>query len=221
MRKGFADTTFMPRKRFQFTTEFKYHVSARCLNKDWFEMPLSEVWEICSEYLYFCNHAFGLQISSFVLMNNHFHMLVQTPDAPLSEIINYFMREVSKAISRQTGRINQTFGGPYYWSILKTNIYQLHAYKYVYRNPVHAGLIEKVEDYKFSTLGSLLGREPLIIPVTEDKILFPNPEKTLNWLNTEYGQKDFEAIKFAIRRKEFRFGTNKDRAPNPLEAQVI
>jgi REP element-mobilizing transposase RayT len=195
----------MPRKKRENSNIYPFHVSARCINKEWFRIPIEEVWLIFNNYLYLAKHAYNLDILNFVLMNNHFHMLLRTPESNLSQAMNYFMREVSKEITRTCGRINQTFGAPYHSSLIKTNHYYLHAYKYVYRNPVEAGLCANVEDYKYSTLNGLLGLSPLIIPVSEDETLFSSVEQTLAWLNTTYDGDNKNKIKKALKRTEFSF----------------
>ena len=208
----------MPRKKRENSHIYPYHVNARCINKDWFKIPIEDVWTIFNNYLYLVKHAYNLDIFNFVLMNNHFHMLLKTPEGNLSQAMNYFMREVSREITRSCGRINQTFGAPYHSSLIKTNHYYLHAYKYVYRNPVEAGLCHLVQDYKYSTLSGLLGQSPLIIPVSEDETLFSGVEQTLVWLNSEYTDDNKNKIKKALTRTEFTFDKNgNDRKPDELE----
>ncbi len=208
----------MPRKKYQPSEFIPYHITARCINKQWFDLPLNHVWEILSEYLFFIHHAFGFRIHSFVLMNNHFHLIASTPHANLSEVMNYFMRESSKQIGLASGRINQIYGGPYFWSQLKSNIYYGHAYKYVYRNPVEGGLSLKVEDYPYSTLHALVGKTKTIIPLVEDTLLFPNAEDQLKWLNENYKSLDFKSdVKNALRKREFHFAKDKYRNPHILE----
>jgi len=211
----------MPRKRFLASKIWPYHVTARCINREWFNLPIEQVWNIFSMHLHFVHHAFGLRIHSFVLMNNHFHMIVSTPKENLAEVMNYFMREVSKNMARVSGRINQTFGGPYYWSLLQSPHYYLYAYKYVYRNPVEAGLIGKVEDYPYSTLFGLKGSTHLMIPVEHDDTLFNDPDRILTWLNNSYPIQAKEDIRNALGKKEFKFGLDKDRKPHILEAILV
>ena len=127
-----------------------------------------------------------IEICAWVLMNNHFHLLVSTPDANLDRAMNYLMRETSRVIGWRAGRINQVYGGPYNWSVLMSQHYYLNAYKYVYRNPVEAGLATAVENYKFSTLPGLLGAQLLVIPVEDDEILFSDANQKLAWLNESY-----------------------------------
>jgi REP element-mobilizing transposase RayT len=107
---------------------------------------MEEVWTVMTEQLHFAHHAFNLRIRSFVLMSNHFHMLVSTPDSNLPQAMAFFMRETSREIIRRAGRINQAWGGPYSGSMLTQNSYFLNAYKYVYRNPVKAGLCRQCEE---------------------------------------------------------------------------
>jgi putative transposase len=212
----------MPRKKFIASQEFPYHVSARCINKEWFALPMGEVWSVFSDYLFFIHHAFGVQIHSFVLMNNHFHMIVRTPLMNLDSAMNYFMRETSRIIGNRSGRINQVYGGPYHWSLIKSPIYFLHAYKYVYRNPIEAGLINNVEEYKYSTLRVLLGCQHSIIPIENDETLFPDFIEQLKWLNYAYPSEEVRAdIRSALRKKEFQFAKDKRGMPHFLDNLIV
>ncbi len=212
----------MPRKKFLASNDLPYHVTARCLNKEWFALPLELLWELFSDYLFFTHHAFQVRIHSFVLMPNHIHMIVRTPEMNLDKAMNYFMRETSRAIGRQSGRINQVYGGPYYWSLMRSPNYFLHAYKYVYRNPIEANISTKAELYKFSTLPALLGQARTIIPMVHDETLFDGLTDQLNWLNTSYPSPEVRAdIKNALRRKEFQFAKDKRGNPHRLELEMV
>jgi REP element-mobilizing transposase RayT len=208
----------MPRKKYQPSADIPYHITARCINKEWFQIPLPDVWDIFSEYLFFINRAFNVKVHSFVLMNNHFHLILSTPNANLSEAMNYFMRETSRQFGYASGRINQIYGGPYFWSQLRSEIYYGHAYKYVYRNPVEAGLCLNVEDYPFSTLYALLGKSKTIIPISEDVLFFSDIESQILWLNEAYKSESYKKeIKNALRKRQFHFGKDRDRNASALE----
>lgn len=212
----------MPRKRFLASNDFPYHVTARCLNKEWFALPHEILWEIFSDYLYFIHHAFQVRIHSFVLMPNHIHMIIRTPDMNLDKAMNYFMRETSRVIGFRSGRINQVYGGPYYWSLMRSPNYFLHAYKYVYRNPIEAALAPRVETYKFSTLPALLGQARTIIPVVNDETLFDGLEDQLKWLNSAYPSDEVRIdIKNALRKKEFHFAKDGHGKPHRLELELV
>lgn len=212
----------MPRKNFIPQSEFPYHVTARCINKEWFKIPLDEVWDICSIYLCFIRFAFNVRIINFVLMSNHFHMLISTPEANLDKVMNYFMRETSRAIGKRAGRINQVYGGPYGWSMINTPIYFLHAYKYVYRNPTEVGLAEFVEDYRYSTINQLLGFTHGIIPLEFDETLFSDVRQCLSWLNTPYPSEEMkDQVRKALKKHQFGFAKDTSGNPSELEMKLI
>ncbi len=199
----------MPRKIVPQSSLHPYHISARCLNRAWFDIPIEKVWSIYENYLHFIHHAFNIEIFSFVLMSNHFHLLARAPDNNLSAAMTYFMRETSREIARCAGRINQTYGTRFSRTLISTHHHYLCAYKYVYRNPIEAGICSKVEDYPYSSLGSLIGMNKSIIPHAEDLTLFSDFEGTLKWLNTPSGKENREAVRRALKRNVFEFAKDK------------
>jgi REP element-mobilizing transposase RayT len=199
----------MPRKKIILQSDFPYHITARCINKDWFRLDIGTVWSIFGDYLSMLKYEFRFEIISFVLMNNHYHLLTKTPEMNLSAGMNYFMREVSKEISFQSNRINQTFGGPYHWCLIDSLNYFYNTYKYTYRNPVEAGLSDSCESYPYSSLSNILGFQKMRFPISQDTLLFnPNFQiGILNWLNTP-NPKVHEEISHALKKPIFRYRKN-------------
>jgi REP element-mobilizing transposase RayT len=210
----------MPRKQLIRSSEHPYHISARCINRDWFRVPLPEVWSIFEDYLFFVSRAYELRIHSFVLMSNHFHMLASTPQSNLDESMNYLLREVSRHITWQSDRMNQTFGGPYHWTLIETDHYYRHAYKYVYRNPVEAGICKDVLEYPYSTLAGRLGFQRLIFPVAEDPLLENDVESSLQWLNAAYKDDHKKVVWAALNKSRFQLRKNlNDKKGHELETR--
>lgn len=212
----------MPRKLFIQNPERPYNVTARCINKDWFSMPMNEVWEIMQEQLYFIHIAYGVKIHSFVLMSNHFHLIISAPEGNLSLAMGRFMRETSRLITKSANRLNQTYGSRFHRSMLGSYHNFLNVYKYNYYNPVKAGICERVELYPYSTLGGLIGLKHLLIPVTEDTLLFENgyPDKILDWLNRTPKTEHLEYMRRALRKNVFEL-PHIDSRVNPLEFDLL
>lgn len=192
----------MPRKNCKHDPSIPYHISARSINREWF-LSIGEVWSVMEDYLCFLTHAFNVKIYAFVLMNNHYHLIANFPDNNMSQAMLYFMRETSKRISKTADRINQTYGSRYFKSGLKTYHYYLHAYKYIYRNPIDARLELFVQNYRYSTLNGLLGLSHLYIPIIEDSLLFDHINETLNWLNQKPKLDHKAAIQKALKKPFF------------------
>ncbi len=213
----------MARRILDFDPTVPYHVSSRCINKEWFGLPMPAVWKIATDHLFFVKHAYQLKIYSFVLMSNHFHLIVQAPENNLSEAMAYFLREMSKDLTKSSGRLNQTWGGRFFRSRLGSYHYFMQAYKYVYQNPIRAGLCSSVETYPFSTLGALFGQTPLEIPLEYDAVLFENDfSEALKWLNRRPAPEDLQALRKALMKTDFKLcKCPKKKSPNPLEFRLL
>ena len=193
----------MPRKKIIPNSQNYYHITARCINREWFNIPMDDVWEITCNYLFFLSKAFHTEIYSYILMKNHFHALMRFPENNMADAMEYFMRECSRCFGKKAGRINQIWGGPYYKSEITDERYFLTAYKYLYRNAVAVGAVDRVEQYQYSTLKGLLGFKKLYVPLVEDFILFEDPSDTLKWLNNDFEEEQKKAIRNGLKRSQF------------------
>lgn len=202
----------MARAKVIFQSEFPYNISARCINKEWFNLPLVDVWKIFCEELTRTSQEKNLRIHSFVLMSNHFHLIASTPEANISQCMHQFMTRSSRKLTRSGNRINETYAGRHYKCILQHPNYYLNAYKYNYRNPVSAGVCVRVEEYPFSTLSGKLSLSKLLVPLCEDTTLKSDPKGTLEWLNTAPSLEREEAIRFGMKHQYFK--SKKDRITN-------
>jgi REP element-mobilizing transposase RayT len=214
----FASQTFMPRPLFINHTDLPYHITARCINRDWFSLDKDFVWDVMTRHLYFLHIGFNIKIHAFVLMSNHFHMIARSPDANLSAAMRYFMLETSRELTFASDRINMTYGGRFHRSLLSNQHHYHHAYKYLYRNPVMAGMCTRVEDYKYSSLPGLLGERWLDVPIAEDhnwESLYSRAE-TLLWLNKSPHEEAIEAVRRALKKPTFTLPKVDSRA-SPLE----
>ncbi len=136
--------------RMALDPNYPYSLGARCINKDWFGMPMDDVRKIMEENLHFCAHAFEIKIYLFVLMSNHYHLIAEAPLGNLSACMQYLQASTSRQITKSAGRINHTWRAKFFRTLMGSHHYYLNAYKYFYRNPVAAGICNRVEDYRYS-----------------------------------------------------------------------
>ncbi len=194
----------MPRAKLILQSEFPYNISARCINREWFNIPMDEVWDIFCEVLDETIKKHNLVVHSFILMNNHFHLIASTPDANVDVCMHYFMFWTSRRLTKKGNRINQTYAGRHYKTILQQPSYYLNAYKYNYRNPVSAGICKLVEEYKYSTFQHVLSKVPLKFKLIADTTFDSDPTGTLAWLNTEPDAKKLEAVRWGLKHQYFK-----------------
>jgi REP element-mobilizing transposase RayT len=189
---------------------FPFHVTARSNNKDWFSIPLDRCWRIFQQHLVEVSNRYQIEIHAFVLMSNHFHLLVSTPGKNLGQAMRYLMTESSRDIARAAGRINHVFGGRYKWSWLINEQSIAYVYKYIARNPVRAGVTSRVELYPFSSF-NMTDNSMCGIPICErlDWDFLPKDfTSRINWLNSPSIREEL-LIKQALRRAKFTFSSDK------------
>ncbi len=195
---------FMPRAKAISQSVFPYNISARCINKEWFHLPMEQVWDIFCEELNRSVKHYELLVHSFVLMSNHFHLIASTPRANISQCMHQLMHRSSRRLTKEGNRINATFAGRHYKCILQHNNNFLNAYKYNYQNPVRAGVCARVEDYPFSTLNALAKAQRCPIPIAEDTIFLSDPVGTLAWLNSMPDPQKLEGVRFGLKHQFFK-----------------
>ncbi len=193
----------MARHKTILQSDYPYNIGARCINKEWFQLPMTLVWEIFCEELNRTISEYNLSVHSFVLMSNHYHLIASTPDANISQCMHQFMARTSKRLTKEGNRINETFAGRHYKCILNNYNYYLNAYKYNYRNPVTAGACIYVEEYPFSSIYGLVNPKKALLKICNDPLFQENKTHTLKWLNTEPDPLKLEAVQHGLRKQFF------------------
>lgn len=202
----------MPKTPLIYTDQFPYHVMARSNNKEWFYLPQEEVWGIFVELLFKIIKDLGCQIHAFVLMNNHYHMILSTNEQNnLGVVMQYLQKSVSRTINSKSGRINHVFGGPYKGCLVTKETYYAHALKYVYRNPVEAKICDRVEQYPFSSIYK--NKDNLALTEKPkwglDHLIPKDQNEFLDWLNQGYSKDSIQLISKAISKTKFRIPARK------------
>lgn len=214
----------MPRKPIQRSNENYYHITARSNNREFFYLPILNVWEIMTDKLAKLQSAFAIKIAGFVLMDNHFHLLVLTPNEGIDRIMYFFMKDVTREIQKYTGRINKIFGGRYKGSVITNDSYLANVYKYIYRNPVAAAITDKAEDYPYSTLFFKTHKHSKN-PFELEKInlthaLFEYEDlDELMWINQRFDESESTSIRCGLQKSIFVY--EKDRETHRPIVPVI
>lgn len=141
----------MPRKNLIKTSEYYYHVTTRANHKHWFALPLEQVWTISIKSFNKALTHHPAIVSQYVLMANHYHLLIKTPNADIDKFMYWFNKTFSDLMRAATGTENRMFGSNYKWSLITTERYFYNVFRYIYQNPIRAGIVNKCEIYPYST----------------------------------------------------------------------
>ena len=160
-----------------------------------------QVWELCQKCLREANDKHRVEIISFVLMSNHYHLIIRTPEANLDLFMYEFNKRLACNLKDSTDNINHLLGGRYKWCLIQAQNYFGNCYRYVYQNPRRALVVERCENYEYSTLFYLVYNKQFRVPLFDQ--MEPKDQLVLNWLNAQIDEDEFSLIKKGLRKSEF------------------
>ncbi len=97
---------------------------------------------------------------AWCLMDNHYHLLVQTPDGNLSRGMRQLNGVYTQASNRRHGRVGHLFQGRFKAILVDGDAYLLELTRYVVLNPVRAGMVNNPADWPWSSYRASAGLEP-------------------------------------------------------------
>jgi putative transposase len=123
---------------------------------------------------------FDLRVHAYVLMSNHFHLAVETPEPTLGEGMHWLQSTMATRFNRLRTESGHLFQGRYKGLLIENIAALARVVDYIHLNPVRAKLIppEQVSSYGWSSLSALL------------KGPRPDRLKAEDWLNARGGWAD-------------------------------
>ena len=103
------------------------------------------------EYVSSAREKFNLDIFAFVLMSNHYHILLRTNEANLSRTMQWIQTAYSVYYNRNHKRSGHLFQGRYKSVLVENESYWHILSLYIHLNPIRAGMVEKLSKYKWSS----------------------------------------------------------------------
>ena len=94
---------------------------------------------------------YDFDIFAYVLMDNHYHLLVRSRLANLKKAMQWFGTTYTQRFNRRHYRSGHLFQGRYKSLIVQNDAYLLQLSYYIHRNPVRAGIVKRLADYRWSS----------------------------------------------------------------------
>lgn len=91
------------------------------------------------------------KIYGFVLMDNHYHLILRTLQEPLQSIMHRINYKYSRYFNIKYERKGHVFGGRYKAFPVEDEKYLLTLLRYIHLNPVRAGICQNVEQHHWSS----------------------------------------------------------------------
>lgn len=97
--------------------------------------------------------------ATYCLMDNHFHILLSTPEANISRAMQRLNGRYAQAFNKKYQLTGHLFQGRFYSSLVETEVHFLTIARYIELNPVTADLVGSPESWKWSGYRGLVGIE--------------------------------------------------------------
>ena len=100
---------------------------------------------------------FDLRLHAYVLMDNHYHLLIETRRVGLNRALRYLNGVYTQAFNRRHKRVGHLFQGRYKAILVEKESYLLELSRYIHLNPWRVKESNDAVKYAWSSLGSYVG----------------------------------------------------------------
>lgn len=129
------------------------------------------------------NRKFNWLCHAYCLMNNHYHLIIETPDGNLSKGMRQLNGVYTQAYNRMYQRAGHVFQGRYKAILIEKESHLLEVCRYVVLNPVRARTAKHPGEWTWSSYRATVGKRKL------------HPCLTTDWVLGQFGAKQKEAEK--------------------------
>jgi len=108
---------------------------------------------------------------AYCLMDNHYHLMIETPDGNLAAGMRQLNGVYTQRFNRRHRRVGHVFQGRFKAILVERDNYLLELCRYVVLNPVRARMVKRAGDYRWSSYRATGGNEQPPGFLTRDWVL--------------------------------------------------
>ena len=112
---------------------------------------------------------------AYCLMDNHYHLLIDTPEGNLSIGMRQLNGNYTQRFNKRHSRVGHLFQGRFKAVLIQKDSHLLEASRYVVLNPVRVGMVQNPEEWIWSSYGATAGHTK------------PHPCLVTDWVLSQFG----------------------------------
>ena len=148
----------------------------------------------------------NIKIAAYCLISNHYHILLTTPEANISRSMRHLNGVYTQRFNRRHRVDGPLFRGRYKSIVVGADPYLLQLVRYIHKNPVKAGLVEKPEQYPWSSHRgylSVAGKWDWLYKDFILSILTPKKQDWLKRYKTFMSMEDVQGVDQIVDKKKW------------------
>ena len=118
-----------------------------------------------------CIDRYQWQCHAFCLMDNHYHLLIETPLPNLSKGMRHLNGSYTQSYNRRYHRVGHLYQGRYKAILVQKESYLLELARYIVLNPVRAEMVRTAREWPWSSYRAMVGEIKVPNWLTIDQIL--------------------------------------------------
>ena len=123
------------------------------------------------------NQRYNWLCHAYCLMNNHYHLVIETPDGNLSRGMRQLNGVYTQLFNRKHNKVGHIFQGRYKAILIQKESHLLEVCRCVVLNPVRAKIVQRSGDWKWSSYRATVGIEK------------PHPCLTVDWILGQFNRR--------------------------------
>lgn len=158
----------MPRKPRVWIPQCYNHVVCRGNRRD----PLfrnTDDFQVFLHILQQIHEKIPFEIASYCLMTNHYHLLIRSKEQPLSKVMALVNKRYASYYNTRYRLTGHVFEKRFFDKVIYSEEGMIKVSRYIHLNPIKANMVEKPEDYPWSSYSLFYRGEKLptyVVPVT-------------------------------------------------------
>ena len=94
---------------------------------------------------------YGYLLHAYALMDKHYHLMIETPKANISQTMQNINTSYTMYINKKYRRSGHLLQGRFKGIIVDKDEYLLTLSRYIHLNPVRAGIVQRPEEYRWTS----------------------------------------------------------------------
>ncbi|SER66793.1 transposase [Psychrobacillus sp. OK032] len=132
--------------------EIFYHVTMRGNNRQNIFINKAD-FALFFQAMQYTHEKYPFTIIAYCMMNNHYHLLIRSPEVPLSNVMTIINKRYSDYFKRKYNFFDQLYETRFYANMVTDPISLLNVSSYIHQNPLRTtnALVNKMEVYPHSS----------------------------------------------------------------------